>query len=89
MQRAGFSIGIFGILYRTSELIVGPDGNIYRCHHDLYKNFSSIGNLLDPDFKIRNIFRECTQLGDCNPRDIKIKTDRFQVHGHTSIEIKI
>lgn len=75
-------------LCRTSELIIGPDGNVYRCHHDLYKELPSIGNLLDPKFEIEDIFRECNRFGDCNPCDIKIKTNRFQVHGHTSVEIK-
>lgn len=75
-------------LCRTSELIIGPDGRVYRCHHDLYKDFVPVGNLLDPDFKIRDIFRKCKEFGDCNPCDVKIKTNRFQVHGHTSVEIK-
>ncbi len=75
-------------LCRTTEIIIGSDANIYRCHHDLYKNFRSIGNLLNPDLEIEDIFRECNQFGDCNPCDIKIKTNRFQVFGHTSVEIK-
>lgn len=142
MQRAGFSIGIFGILHpafehdilkaqqrcidlgidfrtkeflgefkgrvygtylypeaigssrhkscscRTSELIIGPEGDIYRCHHDLYKDFSPIGNLSDPDFAITDIFRECNRFGECNPCDVKIKTDRFQVYGYTAVETR-
>jgi MoaA/NifB/PqqE/SkfB family radical SAM enzyme len=75
-------------LCRTSELIIGPDGNIYKCHHDLYKDFSPVGNLLDSYFEIEDIFRECNQFGDCNPCDLKIKTNRFQIYGHTSVEIK-
>lgn len=73
---------------RTSELIIGPDGSIYRCHRDLYKNSAPIGSLLDPDFKIEDIFRECASFGDCNPCDIKIKTNRMQIFGHTSVEIR-
>ena len=75
-------------LCRTSELIIGPNCDIYRCHRDLYKNFPSIGNLLDPDFVIEDIFRECNQFGDCNPCDLKTTTNRFQVYGHTSVEIE-
>lgn len=75
-------------LCKTSELIIGPEGDVYRCHHDLYKNFSSIGNLLKPDFEIKDIFRKCDYFGDCNPCDIKIKTNRFQVGGHASVKIK-
>lgn len=75
-------------LCRTSEFLIGPDGSIFRCHHDLYKNFSPIGNLLDPDLKIKDVFRECNHFGNCNPCDLKIKTNRFQIYGHTSVEIK-
>lgn len=75
-------------LCRTSELIIGPDCDIYRCHHDLYKDFPPIGNLLDPDFIIEDIFRECDQFGNCNPCDLKVKTNRFQVYGHASVEIE-
>jgi MoaA/NifB/PqqE/SkfB family radical SAM enzyme len=75
-------------LCRITELVIGPDGNIYKCHHDLYKDFPPIGNLLDQNFEIEDIFRECNQFGDCNPCDIKIKTNRFQSHGHTSVGIK-
>ncbi len=72
---------------RTSELIIGPNCDIYKCHHDLYNNFPAIGSLLNPDFIIKDIFRKCGQFGNCNPCDIKIKTNRFQVYGHTSVEI--
>ncbi len=75
-------------LCRTSELIIGPDGHIYRCHHDLYKDFCSVGNLLAPDLTITDIFRQCSEFGDCNPCDVKIKTNRFQIYGHSSVEIK-
>ena len=75
-------------LCKTTELLIGPDGNVYRCHHDLYKKFPPIGNILDPVFEIEDRFRKCDQYGDCNPCDIKIKTNRFQIYGHTSVEIK-
>lgn len=74
-------------LCRTSEFIIGPDCGIYRCHHDLYKGFAPIGNLLDPHFQVEDIFRECEQYGDCNPCDLKIKTNRFQAYGHVSVDI--
>jgi len=73
---------------RTSELIIGPGGDIFRCHHDLYKNFKPIASLSDPGFKIKYIFRDCNEFGDCNPCDLKIKTNRFQICGHSSVEIK-
>jgi len=61
---------------------------VYRCHHDLYKGFPHIGNLLEPEFDIEDIFRDCDQYGDCNPCDLKIKTNRFQKFGHCSVDIK-
>lgn len=75
-------------LCRTSELIIGPDGNVYRCHRDLYKGQPPIGHILDGGFRIRDVFRRCRYFGDCNPCDVKVKTNRFQVFGHSSVEIK-
>lgn len=73
---------------KTTELIIGTYGYIYRCHSDLYEGRKPIGNLLDDEFKIEDKFRKCNFFGYCNPCDIKIKTNRFQKFGHTSVEIK-
>jgi MoaA/NifB/PqqE/SkfB family radical SAM enzyme len=73
---------------KTTELIVGPTGHIFRCHSDLYANRCAIGHILDHDFKIEQIFRPCDWYGFCNPCDIKVKTNRFQIFGHTSVEIE-
>lgn len=76
------------VLCKTTELIIGPEGSIYRCHSDLYETRSPIGDILDPQFQLEDGFRECANFGHCNPCDIKIKTNRFQQFGHTSVEIK-
>lgn len=76
------------VLCKTTELIIGPDGNIYRCHSDLYVRRKPIGHILDPLFEIEDIYRACDVFGHCNPCDIKVKTNRFQQFGHTSVEIK-
>lgn len=75
---------------RTTELIVDPSGYVYRCHADLYKGRSSIAHILDEDFNWESLgeFRSCDKYGDCNPCDVKVKTNRFQIFGHTSVEIK-
>lgn len=73
---------------RTSELIIGPSGSIYRCHSDLYAGRKPVGHLADPDLVIEDVFRPCSYFGLCNPCDIKVKTDRFQVFGHTSVEVR-
>jgi len=77
------------VLCRTTELIMGPNGGIYRCHSDLYEQRKPVSSILDPDYQIDDAFRPCDVYGHCNPCDIKVKTNRFQVFGHTSVEIKL
>jgi hypothetical protein len=75
---------------KTTEIIADPSGNIFRCHADLYKARSPIAHILDEDFSVETIdrFRRCDNYGDCNPCDVKVKTNRFQIYGHTSVEIR-
>jgi hypothetical protein len=75
---------------RTTEIIVDPGGYVYRCHADLYQGREPIAHVLDPTFNQEAIdtFRECRHFGDCNPCDVKVKTNRFQIFGHTTVEIK-
>ena len=73
---------------KTSELLIGPNANVYRCHRDLYAEENSIGNLTDPDFRTEGKFRPCDKYGQCHPCDVKIKTNYKQQLGHTSVEIK-
>ena len=73
---------------RTTELLIDSQGSIFRCHADLYSGKNEIGSILDPEFEIEDKFRDCSNFGHCNPCDIKIKTNRFQQSGHTSVEIK-
>ena len=73
---------------RTTELILGPGGEVYRCHHDLYENYTPVGHILDPEFRHTGEFRPCDCYGHCNPCDVKVKTNRLQQFGHTSVEIR-
>lgn len=73
---------------RTTELLIDPAGNIHRCHSDLYAGRPPIGHLLDAAFCLDERFRPCDHFGDCNPCDVKTKTNRFQEYGHTSVEIE-
>ena len=61
---------------------------MYRCHSDLYESRTAIGSVLDDSFNIQDIYRPCYVFGHCNPCDIKVKTNRFQEFGHTSVDIK-
>jgi len=75
-------------LCKTSELLVAPNGNVHKCHRDLFNEEFPVGNLLDPDFQIENRYRECKKYGQCHPCDIKVKTSYKQELGHTSVDIK-
>lgn len=75
-------------LCRTTELLCDSMARVFRCHADLYAGIDPVGSLLDPGFQINADFRECDHFGHCNPCDVKIKTNRFQKFGHTSVEIK-
>ena len=77
------------VMCKTTELIIGPEGGIYRCHSDLYEGRIPVGSILDPDFHIEEIYRPCDHFGHCNPCDVKVKTNRLQQSGHTSVEIKV
>jgi len=72
---------------RTTELLISPSGQVHRCHHDVYNGVFPLGSILDDDLRIENVFRDCSFYGNCNPCDVKIKTNRHQVFGHTSVEI--
>ena len=73
---------------RTTELLIGPSGHIHRCHSDLYEDRLRLGHISDRDLEIADTHRACHAFGFCNPCDVKIKTDRFQHYGHTSVEIQ-
>jgi hypothetical protein len=84
---AVFSEKIQSCLCKTSELLIDPFGDIFRCHHDLYNRINPVGNLLDPDFEIKDEYRPCAYFGKCNPCDVKVKTNYLQQYGHTSVDI--
>lgn len=74
---------------RTSELLIAPTGDVMRCHSDLYESRPSIGHILDESFVLEDKWRPCDVYGHCNPCDVKIKTNRHQIFGHTSCEIEM
>jgi len=71
-------------LCSISELLVGPDGMVYKCHRDLYKGEYPIGSLLEID-NVTYSFRHCINANECHPCDTKIKRDRFGNHGYQSV----
>jgi hypothetical protein len=73
---------------KTTEMLIAPDGYIHRCHRDLYSGENAVGHLLDKKLDFTFTHRECGKFGHCNACDIKIKTNRFQEDGTTSVDIK-
>lgn len=71
---------------KTTELLIAPDGYIYKCHSDLYKGNAPIGHILRKIPKFEH--RLCWRFGQCNPCDIKLKNNRFQEFGSCSVDIK-
>ncbi|MBI4308702.1 MAG: radical SAM protein [Candidatus Omnitrophica bacterium] len=74
---------------RTTEFLIDPAGSIFRCHSDLYANRFAIGHILDPKPPaLLGQWMPCSVYGKCNSCDIKVKNNRFQEYGHSSVEIR-
>lgn len=73
---------------RTSDFLIGPAGGIYRCHNDLYSGGTPIAYITDDDLALNRSWRECEEFGFCEFCDLKVKNNRFQQFGHTTVEIK-
>ncbi len=78
------------VMCRNTVVPVAPDGDIYRCHSDLYleRKSSELGNILDDDLVIEDKYYDCDNYGTCSECDVKIKTNRYQIYGYTSVDIK-
>jgi hypothetical protein len=75
-------------LCKPSELLIAPDGRLFRCHADLYRGENWYGHILDKELTLPEDFLPCRSYGLCNPCDIKMKYDRFQEVGHCAVEIR-
>lgn len=73
---------------RTTEVLIAPDGKIFRCHSDLYANRLPVGDIRNVENPLLNKWVPCSVYGKCNSCDIKVKTNRFQEGGHSSVSIK-
>ncbi len=77
------------VLCKNTVFPIGPDGEIYRCHSDLYamRRELSLGNILAPDLRLEHQYRSCSFYGTCIPCDVKVKTNHLQQLGYTSVDI--
>jgi len=77
----------FNVLCHPSELLIAPDGLIHGCHSLLYAGCESLLHINDELISFDEA-RLCEYYGTCNPCDVKIKTNRLQQGGHTSVKIE-
>jgi sulfatase maturation enzyme AslB (radical SAM superfamily) len=75
------------ILCKTHELLLAPNGNIFKCHRDLYKHQEVLGNIALIT-EISSEFRFCNNYMECHPCDTKIKRDRFGNPGYCAVDKK-
>lgn len=73
---------------KTSNLLINPDGKVYRCERDSHLMENPIGNILDKNFNLKDEFRYCNKYGQCHLCDVKVTTDNQQKLGFTLVEIK-
>jgi sulfatase maturation enzyme AslB (radical SAM superfamily) len=73
---------------KPSELLIAPDGLLYRCHADLYAGVNSYAHILDEDITLPTDFLPCDRYCLCNTCDVKLKTNRLQQGGHCSVEVR-
>jgi hypothetical protein len=73
---------------KPSELLIAPDGRLFRCHADLYRGVNSYGHILDEEVNLPTDFSACDSFGLCSPCDVKLKFNRYQEIGWCSVEIK-
>lgn len=71
----------------SNELLIGPNGDIYKCHRDMYAGELPLSSIFDSDLVIEHKSRPCYLYGKCNPCDVKFKTNRYLKAGNSSVEI--
>ena len=75
-------------LCKPSEMLIAPDGRLFRCHYELYHGINSYGHILDKEVNLPIDYIPCENFGHCSPCDLKLKHNRYQTYGHCSVEIK-
>jgi len=74
---------------KIQELLVGPDGNVFRCHRDLYDDTGEVGSLLNIAYEIKDEFRPCDNFGLCNNCDLKQKLGPDLKTSKCSVEVQL
>jgi hypothetical protein len=75
-------------LCRAEDFLIGPEGNTYRCHRDLYANEGEIGSIMNISYQVDDKFIPCENYGACNPCDIKMKLKPSLGESKCAVEIR-
>ena len=73
---------------KTSNLLINTDGRVNNCERDSHLMENPIGNILNPNFEVKEEFKYCSNYGQCHLCDVKVTTDNKQKLGFTLVEIK-
>lgn len=73
---------------RLRSVLFDPQGDLYRCHRELFVGKNSRGNLNHPGFRLRYELEPCWRYGECSPCDVKIATNSAGVGQYTPAEIQ-
>src|SRR3989338_4982210 len=95
LQKNGFSIGLWGVMHPTQEdeiLRAKEHCTSLGIDFRIKEFLGEYGGKMHGTYRYESAcdkkFRPCEWFGHCNPCDIKVKTNRFQQFGHSSVEIK-
>lgn len=84
-------VGVCGLMQScrcmNNEVLIAPDGFVYRCHSDLYNHECAIGHALMQNYAPVFKYRPCDKLGACSPCDCKSKTNRYGEPDSCAIKI--
>lgn len=64
------------VLCRTTGVLIAPDGNVYRCHSNLYNRADPVVHILSPFFPATKKFLPCGRYGGCDPADVALSPSR-------------
>lgn len=68
------------VLCRTTGILIAPDGNVYRCHSNLYNRADPVVHILSPFFPATKKFLPCGRYGGCDPADVALSPARNLVN---------
>ncbi len=72
---------------RTTEMMIAPDGRVYRCRRDCFGETDAVGHILDSELEIASRHKPCRNYGVCHPCDVELRPTVFRGNQRTAMEI--